>query len=61
MRYWYRGQGHWSDMAADRWNDWVWQLQNRLTGVDDLERYLTLTPGERAGCELANRKLAQLM
>lgn len=55
---WYRGQGHWADVSEDQWKDWKWQLKNRLTSVEDLERYMTLSPEEKAGCYFANKKLA---
>ncbi len=55
---WREGQGLWADVPASDWNDWTWQLKNRLTTVEQLEKYLTLTPDERAGCAFANQKLA---
>jgi len=35
------------------WNDWRWQLRNRLTSLADLERYVDLTDDERRGIALA--------
>jgi lysine 2,3-aminomutase len=55
---WFEGQGHWSDVPASNWNDWKWQLRNRLTTLDHLERFLDLTPEERKGALLADKKLA---
>ena len=55
---WYQGQGHWASVSADDWNDWKWQLKNRITKLADLEEYLELTPDERAGCLFASQKLA---
>src|SRR5271163_265581 len=55
---WFEGQGLWADVPASDWQDWVWQLKNRLTTAEQLERHLTLTPEEKAGCEFANQKLA---
>ena len=55
---WFEGQGLWSQVSATDWRDWTWQLKNRLTTVEQLERYLTLTPEEKAGCLFANQKLA---
>jgi hypothetical protein len=43
--------------AAD-WADWGWPLENRLTTVEQLERFMTLTEEEKAGCAFANQKLA---
>jgi lysine 2,3-aminomutase len=31
-----------------QWNDWRWQLRNRIRTAEALERILPLTPGERA-------------
>ena len=55
---WFEGQGLWSHVPAADWQDWIWQLKNRLTTVEQLERYMTLTPEEKAGCLHANQKLA---
>lgn len=55
---WLSGQGLWSQVSASDWNNWVWQLQNRITRIDQLEQYIDLTPEERAGCRHADTKLA---
>lgn len=55
---WSDGQGLWQHVPASDWQDWSWQLKHRLTTVEQLERYMTLTPEEKAGCALANHKLA---
>ncbi|MDI1320583.1 MAG: KamA family radical SAM protein [bacterium] len=55
---WFEGQGLWAHVPAADWQDWTWQLKNRLTTVEQLERYLTLTPEEKAGCLFATHKLA---
>ena len=53
------GRGFWSDVRAEDWNDWRWQLKHRITSLAQLERFLpTLTPEEREGTLLANHKLA---
>jgi lysine 2,3-aminomutase len=53
------GRGFWSNVSDENWNDWRWQLKNRITTVEQLEKYLpTLTPEERTGAILANTKLA---
>ncbi|MCX7865609.1 MAG: KamA family radical SAM protein [Limisphaera sp.] len=53
------GRGYWRDVSAEQWEDWRWQLKNRITTLAQLERLLpTLTPEERAGTQLANQKLA---
>ncbi len=58
LENWHRGQGLWADVAAEQWNDWRWQLKNRLTSIGQLEERMDLTAEERAGCLFANKKLA---
>src|ERR1700730_15246204 len=53
------GRGFWSHVADADWNDCRWQLKNRITSLEQLERLMpTLTPEEHAGTLLANSKLA---
>ncbi|MFP4203075.1 MAG: KamA family radical SAM protein [Opitutales bacterium] len=58
LENWFHGQGLWQDVPAEDWNDWKWQLKNRITSLEQLEAHMTLTPDERAGCLFANKKLA---
>jgi lysine 2,3-aminomutase len=41
------------DVPDALWNDWRWQLQNRVTTIDELARYVELTPAERRGLSAA--------
>jgi len=50
--------GHWPDVPAEKWNDWKWQLKNRVTTLARLEELLPLTAEERAGVLLAGNKLS---
>ena len=53
------GRGPWSGVSDADWNDWRWQLKNRITTLEQLEAYLpNLSPSERAGATLARSKLA---
>jgi len=53
------GKGFWSNVSDAEWSDWRWQLKNRITTLEQLQRLLpTLTPDEYAGTVLANHKLA---
>src|SRR5271170_2727520 len=53
------GRGFWADVSDADWNDWRWQLKNRITSLDKLQRFLpSLTPEEFEGTLLANHKLA---
>jgi len=56
--HWFAGQGLWSHVPESDWKDWTWQLKNRLTTIEQLERYVTLTPSEKAGYLFAKDKLA---
>jgi lysine 2,3-aminomutase len=35
------------DIPNEKWNDWRWQLSNRLNSVDDIEKILSISPSER--------------
>jgi lysine 2,3-aminomutase len=50
------GKGPWSEVPDPLWNDWRWQLRNRLTTLEALEKLLELTPEEKAGVQLAAQK-----
>jgi lysine 2,3-aminomutase len=53
------GKGYWKNIPDDQWNEWKWQLKNRISSVEQLQKLLpTLTPEEHAGTVLANTKLA---
>jgi lysine 2,3-aminomutase len=53
------GQGFWTDVSDQDWNDWRWQLKHRITNVEQLQKLLpTLSPSEFAGAMLAKSKLA---
>ncbi len=53
------GRGYWAQVPEAEWNDWHWQLKNRVTSVQQLQRLMpTLTPEELAGAQFANHKLA---
>ncbi len=36
------------DVSSAEWNDWHWQLRNRITTLDELERMFTLSDEERS-------------
>ena len=41
--------GLFADVPENLWNDWHWQVANRAETVEDLKRYMNLTPDEEAG------------
>ncbi|MEM9399989.1 MAG: KamA family radical SAM protein [Verrucomicrobiota bacterium] len=50
--------GHWNHINHEQWNDWRWQLRNRIHTLEQLEEYMELTPEEKAGVALSRSKLA---
>lgn len=50
--------GQWPEIDSDTWNDFRWQLKNRVDSLVDLESRMSLTDVERAGVLLAGTKLA---
>ncbi len=53
------GKGTWAEVPDSDWQDWRWQLKNRITTVEQLEQRLPgLTASERAGAILGRSKLA---
>ena len=53
------GRGFWSHVSDSDWNDWKWQLKNRITTIEQLQKLMpTLTPEEHAGVALASNKLS---
>jgi len=39
----------WKNVKEEEWNDWRWQLRNRVTTVEQLKQVINLTPEEEAG------------
>lgn len=37
------------DVPDEKWNDWKWQVKNRIETLEDLKRYVKLTPQEEEG------------
>lgn len=50
--------GYWSGEDTEKWDDYKWQLRNRINRLSDLESRINLTDVERAGVLLAGNKLA---
>ena len=40
---------YWSHVSQENWNDWRWQLKNRLNTLEDLSKFIDLTPEEVQG------------
>lgn len=37
----------WGDVLPEQWNDWRWQIKNRITSVEQLGRVINLQDGEK--------------
>ena len=36
----------WQDVKPEEWNDWKWQVRNRISDVESLKKIINLQPGE---------------
>lgn len=52
------GRTHWPEVNDELWNDYRWQLKNRVSSLSALESKMELSSEERAGVLLAGHKLA---
>ena len=41
--------GLFADVPAEQWNDWKWQVRNRIETVEDLKKHVELTAEEEEG------------
>lgn len=39
----------WAGVSEEDWNDWHWQVRNRITKLDELKQVIRLTPEEEQG------------
>lgn len=46
-----RAYGLFKDIPASDWNDWKWQVKNRVETLEDLKKYVSLSPEEEVGVE----------
>ena len=42
----------WADVTAEEWNDWHWQIRNRVTTLEQLREVIHLTPDEEQAVRL---------
>jgi len=56
----YREIAPWRNVTEERWQDWRWQLRNRITTVAKLKEVINLTPEEEEGinCCLETLRMA---
>ncbi len=43
----------WRDLPLDTWQDWHWQMRNRITSPEELARVISITPREQRTIERA--------
>ena len=47
----------WKDVTDEQWNDWHWQVKNRITNIDELKKVINIAPDEEEGINAALKKL----
>lgn len=45
------------DVTDQMWNDWKWQVKNRIVDLDQLRKYIALTPEEEEGVKQSLKML----
>ncbi len=45
----------WADVPDEKWNDWRWQLSNRVNDLEEIEQILELTDEEREGLSAVDK------
>jgi lysine 2,3-aminomutase len=45
------------DVTVEDWEDWLWQMKNRIRNKEDLSKIVNLSPEEEVGIKKANGKL----
>ncbi len=45
----YKEVSMWKNVTKKQWDDWKWQVANRITTVEQLKQVVNLTPEEEAG------------
>ena len=53
----YREISLWRNVTPEEWNDWHWQLANRITDIEALGELITLTPEEKKALNDARLEL----
>ena len=58
LKYWFDGKGHWQNLPDEKWNDWRWQMKNRVKSIDEFSKFLNLSGAEVRGLEYAEKRLS---
>ena len=45
------------NVTDEQWNDWRWQVRNRIETLEDLKKYIALTPEEEDGVKACLKTL----
>lgn len=53
----YRNISIWKNVSEEQWNDWRWQISNRITTLEELEQVINLTDEERKGVKRCLKSL----
>ena len=53
----YKNIAIWKDVTDEQWNSWKWQITNRITTIEELEKVVNLTEDERYGIITSLKKL----
>ena len=53
----YRRTESWKDVSETEWEDWHWQLRNRIVGIEDLKKIIQLSPEEEEGIKNSKGRL----
>lgn len=43
----------WKDVQESQWNDWHWQVKNRITNIEELKQVINIDPEEEEGIRRA--------
>lgn len=43
----------WKDIQESQWNDWRWQVKNRITNIEELKQVINIDPEEEEGIRRA--------
>ena len=49
------------NVSDNEWNDWQWQVRNRIETVEQLKKYIPLTPEEEKGAEEGLKALNSIL
>ena len=52
-----RENGLFLDIPDEQWNDWKWQVRNRIETLEELKKHINLTPDEEQGVAATLGKL----